>query len=57
MRTPTFGEDASQLRTGNAPRAMATWRNLAVSGVKNIAANLRHNARVFRRSLAVLGLA
>ncbi|WP_405684444.1 hypothetical protein [Streptomyces sp. NBC_00057] len=24
----TFAEDASQLRTGTAPRAMATWRNL-----------------------------
>ncbi|MCX4769567.1 ISAs1 family transposase [Streptomyces sp. NBC_01285] len=50
----TFAEDASQLRTGNAPRAMATWRNLAIgalrtAGVKNIAAGLRHNARDPRR--------
>ncbi|MCC9310108.1 ISAs1 family transposase [Kitasatospora sp. RB6PN24] len=30
VRDTTFAEDASQLRTGNAPRAMATWRNLAV---------------------------
>lgn len=35
-------EDASQLRTGNAPRAMTAWRNLAVgtlrlNGVTNIA--------------------
>ncbi|MEW2192727.1 ISAs1 family transposase [Streptomyces microflavus] len=29
VRDTTFAEDASQLRTGNAPRAMATWRNLA----------------------------
>ncbi|MGW5650521.1 ISAs1 family transposase [Streptomyces humi] len=48
-RHTTFAEDASQLRTGNAPRAMATWRNLAVgalrmAGVKNIAAGLRCNA-------------
>ncbi|MFE4801838.1 helicase associated domain-containing protein [Streptomyces sp. NPDC056708] len=38
---------ASQLRIGNAPRAMATWRNLAIgalrlSGAPNIAAALRH---------------
>lgn len=50
VRDTTFAEDASQLRTGNAPRAMATWRNLAIgalrtAGVKNIAAGLRRNAR------------
>ncbi|MBE1594209.1 putative transposase YbfD/YdcC [Streptomyces stelliscabiei] len=62
VRDTTFAEDASQLRTGNAPRAMATWRNLAIgalqlTGVTNIAAALRHNARDARRPLAVLGLA
>ncbi|WP_247197120.1 hypothetical protein [Streptomyces sp. GESEQ-35] len=41
---------ASRLRTGNAPRAMATCRNLAVgalrlNGVKNIGGALRRNAR------------
>jgi predicted transposase YbfD/YdcC len=61
VRDTTFAEDASQLRTGNAPRAMATWRNLAIgalrtAGVKNIAAGLRHNARDSRRPLALLGL-
>ena len=61
VRDTTFAEDASQLRTGNAPRAMATWRNLAIgalrtAGVKNIAAGLRHNARDPRRPLALLGL-
>lgn len=30
VRDTTFAEDDSQLRTGNAPRAMATWRNLAI---------------------------
>jgi predicted transposase YbfD/YdcC len=30
VRDTTFAEDASQLRTGNAPRTMATWRNLAI---------------------------
>ncbi|MEV6653735.1 ISAs1 family transposase [Streptomyces sp. NPDC051219] len=61
VRDTTFAEDASQQRTGNAPRAMATWRNLAIgvlrlSGVANIAAGLRHNARDARRPLALLGL-
>ncbi|WAU78386.1 ISAs1 family transposase (plasmid) [Streptomyces sp. Qhu-G9] len=61
VRDTTFAEDASQLRTGNAPRAMATWRNLAIgalrtAGVKNIAAGLRRNARDPRRPLAFLGL-
>ncbi|MFF0259845.1 ISAs1 family transposase [Streptomyces microflavus] len=61
VRDTTFAEDASQLRTGNAPRAMATWRNLAIGalrldGVRNIAAALRHNARDARRPLTILGL-
>nr|WP_225847589.1 ISAs1 family transposase [Streptomyces sp. HPF1205] len=61
VRDTTFAEDASQLRTGNAPRAMATWRNLAagaprLSGVKNIAAGLRRNARDARRPLELLDL-
>ncbi|MGW7587638.1 ISAs1 family transposase [Streptomyces rubiginosohelvolus] len=30
VRDVTFAEDASQLRTGNGPRAMATCRNLAI---------------------------
>ncbi|MDX2908585.1 ISAs1 family transposase [Streptomyces griseiscabiei] len=60
VRDTTFAEDASQLRTGNAPRAMATWRNLAIgalrtTGVKNIAAGLRRNARDPRSPLALLG--
>ncbi|WSJ99988.1 ISAs1 family transposase [Streptomyces sp. NBC_01320] len=61
VRDTTFAEDASQLRTGNAPRAMATWRNLAIgalrlAGATNIAAALRHNARNADRPLALLGL-
>ncbi|MFD4232691.1 hypothetical protein ACFWSL_39010, partial [Streptomyces sp. NPDC058545] len=31
VRDTTFAEDASQLRTSNAPRAMATLHNLAIS--------------------------
>ncbi|WP_343241866.1 MULTISPECIES: ISAs1 family transposase [unclassified Streptomyces] len=34
VRDTTFAEDASQLRTGNAPRAMATWRNLAIGALR-----------------------
>jgi hypothetical protein len=61
VRDTTFAEDASHLRTGNAPRAMPTLRNLAIgalriSGAKNTVAGLRHNARDDRRPLAHLGL-
>lgn len=61
VRDVTFAEDASQLRTGNAARAMATCRNLAIgalhlSGTTNIAAGLRRNARDPGRPLALLGL-
>ncbi|MGW7201191.1 ISAs1 family transposase, partial [Streptomyces chryseus] len=61
IRDTTFAEDASQLRTSNAPRAMATYRNLAngalrTARTKNIAAGLRRNARDPRRPLAYLGL-
>ncbi|MEU6524118.1 hypothetical protein ABZ892_15180 [Streptomyces sp. NPDC046924] len=57
----TFAEDVSQLRTGSAPRATATWRNLALgalrlAGKSGIAAGLRHNARDAGRPLALLGL-
>lgn len=50
VRDVTFGEDLSQVRTGQAPRIMATCRNTAVSllrvgGWTNIAAGLRHHAR------------
>lgn len=53
--------EAFQLRTGNAPRAMATWRNLTIgairlAGIHGIAAALRRNARDPKRPLALLGL-
>lgn len=49
VRDKTLGEDESQVRTGQAPRVMATCRNVAVSllriaGWNNIAAALRHHA-------------
>ena len=47
MRDVTFTEDASKIRTGNTPRAMATLRNLAIglmrqAGWTNIAAAADH---------------
>jgi predicted transposase YbfD/YdcC len=61
VRDVTFGEDYSQVRTGNAPRAMAALRNLAIgllrqSGETNIAKALRHNARNTSRTLKLLHL-
>jgi predicted transposase YbfD/YdcC len=61
VRDVTWGEDASQVRTGNAPRVMAALRNLAIStlrqaGTTNIAKALRHNARNYHRPLNLLGL-
>ncbi|WP_405633866.1 hypothetical protein [Streptomyces sp. NBC_01174] len=34
MRDVTFAEDASRVRTGTAPRAMETLRNLAISLIR-----------------------
>jgi predicted transposase YbfD/YdcC len=50
VRDVTFDEDRSQIRTGNAPRVMATLRSTAIgllrlTGWTNIAAGLRHHAR------------
>jgi hypothetical protein len=61
IRDTTFAEDASQTRTGNAPRAMASLRNLVIGvlryrGATNIAQALRHNARDPHRPLTILGI-
>jgi len=61
IRDVTYTEDASQVRTGNGPRAMASLRNLAIgilrcAGRSNIAQALRHNARDALRPLALLGV-
>jgi predicted transposase YbfD/YdcC len=61
IRDTTFAEDACQVRTGNAPRVMASLRNLAIGilrahGHRNIAAALRRNARDATRPLALLGI-
>jgi predicted transposase YbfD/YdcC len=60
IRDVTFAEDASQVRNGTAPRAMASLRNLAIGilrlhGHRNIAAALRRNARDATRVLPLLG--
>jgi predicted transposase YbfD/YdcC len=61
IRDVTYGEDASQVRTGNGPQAMATLRNLTIgimkmAGHHNIAAASRHHARDATRALATLGI-
>jgi predicted transposase YbfD/YdcC len=55
----TYQEDKSRVRIGNAPRVMASLRNLAISilrldGHANIAAANRHHARDPQRTLKLL---
>jgi len=55
----TYQEDKSLVRTGNAPRVMASLRSLAISllrldGQANIAAANRHHARDPQRTLKLL---
>ncbi|MFV2104912.1 ISAs1 family transposase [Micromonospora sp. LOL_024] len=59
LRDVTFGEDASQVRTGSAPQTLATLRNTVISllrlaGTTNIAKALRHNSRNPDRPLQLL---
>jgi predicted transposase YbfD/YdcC len=59
VRDVTYQEDKSLVRTGNAPRVMATLRSLAISlmrldGQTNIAAANRHHARDPQRTLMLL---
>jgi predicted transposase YbfD/YdcC len=59
VRDVTYHEDRSLVRTGNAPRVMATLRSLAISllrldGHDNIAAANRHHARDPQRTLNLL---
>ncbi|WP_371666549.1 ISAs1 family transposase [Streptomyces sp. NBC_00289] len=61
VRDVTFGEDASRVRTGGAPRAMASLRNLAIGALRltgwdNIAAGLHHHGRDTTRPPTALGL-
>jgi predicted transposase YbfD/YdcC len=59
VRDVTYQEDRSLVRTGNAPRVMASLRSLAISilrldGHLNIAAANRHHARDPQRTLTLL---
>ena len=59
VRDVTYQEDKSLVRTGNAPRVMATLRSVAISvlrldGNSNIAAANRHHARDPQRTLTLL---
>jgi len=61
VRDTTFAEDASRIRTGTAPRAMAALRNLAIGALRltncdNIAAGLRKHSRDATRPLTTLGI-
>ncbi len=61
IRDTTYGEDSSQVRTGNGPQVMAALRNLTtaihkLAGARKIAAACRHHARDATRTLATLEL-
>jgi predicted transposase YbfD/YdcC len=61
VRDVTFGEDASQVRTGNGPHVMACLRNLIIATLyqnrsASIATTLRHHSRDPTRPLATLGI-
>ncbi len=61
VRDVTFGEDASQVRTGSAPQVMAAFRNAVIgllrqAGWTNIAAALRHVSWQPDAALHLLGL-
>ena len=60
-RDVSLGEDASRVRTGSAPRAMATFRSHAIASLRihgwtNIASGLRWAARDYANVLTLLGL-
>jgi len=60
VRDVTFREDASQVRTGNAPRATATFRNLSINTIRYAGrANIAHTRRDLRNhaeAFAVYGI-
>ncbi len=61
VRDATMREDASKVRSGSAPRVLATLRNLAIgvlrlAGVTNIAQALRHLSRRPELALSLLGV-
>ncbi|WP_262386886.1 ISAs1 family transposase [Streptomyces sp. TRM49041] len=61
IRDVTFAEDASTVHTRTAPRAMATFRNLAIGALKTLGAgNIAKATRAIRdepeRALPILGI-
>ena len=61
VRDATMREDASKVRSGSAPRALATMRNLVISvlrlaGATNIAKSLRSISRRPTLAFSLLGL-
>jgi predicted transposase YbfD/YdcC len=61
VRDVTFAEDASRIRTGQAPRVMASIRNLVIAllrltGWRNLAAATDHMAASHRDALQLIGL-
>jgi hypothetical protein len=61
VRDVTLGEDASRIRTGEAPQNLSAVRNAAIGllrrlGATNIAAALRENALKVNDLLAKLGI-
>ncbi len=61
VRDVTLGEEACQVRSGQAPAVFAACRNTCLgllrrAGYRNVAAALRRHARYPREALALLGL-
>lgn len=61
LRDRVFAEDASTVHTGNAPRVMAAFRNLAIGALKTRGAtNIAKTTRAIRdqpeRALPILGI-
>jgi hypothetical protein len=61
VRDVTFGEDASQVRTGSIPQVMAALRNtviglLRLTGAPNLAAARRYYAANPGAALALVGI-
>ncbi len=62
VRDVSYGEDASRVRTRNAPQNMASMRNLAIGALRangwdNIAAGLRWTGRNYLNPLSLLKIA
>ena len=56
-----YDEDRSQVRKGQAPQLMATFRNVAISllrfaGASSIASSVRHRARNLDTVLSLIGI-